>query len=64
MRRRSGSASASGCYVTSVVNLPDFHLEGQVDLSAELIQTADASGGLNFDSLMTSEFALNGGRSI
>src|SRR6266487_3276793 len=27
---------------------------------AELIQTADASGGLNFDSLMTSEFALNG----
>ncbi len=26
----------------------------------ELIQTADASGGLNFDSLMTSEFALNG----
>jgi hypothetical protein len=26
----------------------------------ELLQTADASGGLNFDSLMTSEFALNG----
>ncbi|MCL5742997.1 MAG: carboxypeptidase-like regulatory domain-containing protein [Acidobacteria bacterium] len=26
----------------------------------ELIQTADASGGLNFDSLMTSEYALNG----
>ena len=26
----------------------------------ELIQTADASGGLNFDSVMTSEFALNG----
>lgn len=28
--------------------------------SIELLQTADASGGLNFDSLMTSEFALNG----
>jgi len=27
---------------------------------AELIQTGDASGGLNFDSLMTSEYALNG----
>ncbi|HTM49225.1 MAG TPA: TonB-dependent receptor [Bryobacteraceae bacterium] len=27
---------------------------------SELIQTADASGGLNFDSLMTSEYALNG----
>ncbi len=28
--------------------------------SGEVIQTGDASGGLNFDSLMTSEFALNG----
>jgi hypothetical protein len=27
---------------------------------AEVVQTADASGGLNFDSLMTSEYALNG----
>jgi hypothetical protein len=35
----------------------------QVTVTAEhteLLQTADASGGLNFDSLMTSEFALNG----
>ncbi|MBS1829549.1 MAG: TonB-dependent receptor [Acidobacteria bacterium] len=28
--------------------------------SVELLKTGDASGGLNFDSLMTSEFALNG----
>src|SRR5688572_4261625 len=28
--------------------------------AVELLKTADASGGLSFDSLMTSEFALNG----
>lgn len=28
--------------------------------ATEIIRTGDASGGLNFDSLMTSEFALNG----
>ncbi len=28
----------------------------------ELIQTGDASGGMNFDARMTSEFALNGGQ--
>jgi len=45
----------------------DFKLEvGQmnqevtVKADVEVVQTADASGGLNFDSTMTSEFALNG----
>src|SRR5205814_7996939 len=28
--------------------------------ASELIQTADASGGMNFNALMTSEYALNG----
>jgi hypothetical protein len=32
----------------------------EVSASAEAIQTADASGGLNFDSLQASEYALNG----
>src|SRR5579883_2595696 len=32
----------------------------QVNASAESIQTSDASGGLNFDSLQASEYALNG----
>ncbi len=31
-----------------------------VTASAEALQTADASGGVNFDSLMTSEYPLNG----
>src|SRR5262249_3158337 len=45
----------------------DFKLEvGQmnqeitVQAEVEVLQTADASGGMNFDSLMTSEYALNG----
>src|SRR5258708_4015398 len=31
-----------------------------VRASAEILQTADASGGLNFDTLQTSQYALNG----
>ena len=31
-----------------------------VSASADVVQTADASGGLNFDSLQTSEYPLNG----
>lgn len=31
-----------------------------VEASAETLQTGDASGGLNFDSLQASEYALNG----
>ena len=31
-----------------------------VQAEAEVLQTADASGGMNFDSLQTSEYALNG----
>src|SRR5678816_3049400 len=45
----------------------DFKLEvGQmnqevtVQAEVEVLQTADASGGMNFDSKMTSEYALNG----
>ena len=45
----------------------DFKLEvGQmnqeitVQAEVEVLQTADASGGMNFDSTMTSEYALNG----
>src|SRR4051812_43848118 len=34
--------------------------EVTVVAEAEVLRTADASGGLNFDSTMTSEFALNG----
>jgi hypothetical protein len=34
--------------------------EVTVTAIADQLQTADASGGLNFDSLMTSEYALNG----
>ncbi len=31
-----------------------------VSASADVVQSADASGGLNFDSLQTSEYPLNG----
>ena len=68
--------SASGFHKTKKENVTllvaqkldlDFKLEvGQmsqeitVQADVEVLQTADASGGTNFDSMMTSEYALNG----